>query len=240
MAGGLSDLFLRLGGRRGEASGETGAPAAAAEPSLVYPTKALPKFLGNMAAKPAPALLDLGPVVGGNVSFFGEELGCRIRVEDLFGDIEEHALNGTLDALPEFFRTRFKSQPGTVDGILCWDVFDYLEKGAAASLAAALARLLAAEGSLLGFFSTASDQGRAQYTKYLVVDEGNLRYRRCAADGRGPNLGSRKLHGRGVGRCNDLGSSGNRGRDRKRTKGTERMAHEQHLPAGWRAQGADA
>ena len=177
MAGGLNDLFSRLGGRRGETPGETGAPAAAAEPDLIYPTKALPKFLGNMATKPAPALLDLGPVVGGNVSFFGEELGCRIRVEDVFGDIERHAVNGTLDALPEYFRTRFKSEPGTVDGILCWDVFDYLERAAAASLAAALARLLVAEGSLLGFFSTASDAGRAQYTKYLVVDQGNLRYR---------------------------------------------------------------
>ncbi len=177
MAGGLNDLFLRLGGRRGDTPGETGAPAASAEPSLTYPTKALPKFLGNMAAKSAPALLDLGPVVGANVSFFGEELGCRIRVEDVFGDIERHAVSGTLDALPEFFRTRFKSEPGTVDGILCWDVFDYLERAAAASLAASLARLLAAEGSLLGFFSTASDAGRAQYTKYVVVDQGNLRYR---------------------------------------------------------------
>ena len=177
MAGGLNDLFSRLGGRRGETPGATGASAAAAEPDLIYPTKALPKFLANMSAKPAPALLDLGPVVGGNVSFFGEELGCRIRVEDVFGDIERHAVNGTLDALPEYFRTRFKSEPGTVDGILCWDVFDYLERAAAASLAAALARLLVAEGSLLGFFSTASEAGRAQYTKYLVVDQGNLRYR---------------------------------------------------------------
>ncbi len=177
MAGGLNDLFSRLGGRRGETPGATGASAAAAEPDLIYPTKALPKFLATMSTKPAPALLDLGPVVGGNVSFFGEELGCRIRVEDVFGDIERHAVNGTLDALPEYFRTRFKSEPGTVDGILCWDVFDYLERAAATSLAAALARLLVAEGSLLGFFSTASDAGRAQYTKYLVVDQGNLRYR---------------------------------------------------------------
>jgi hypothetical protein len=176
VAGGLNDLFSRLGGRRGEPAGDIGAPAAAA-PDLIYPTKALPKFLGNMSAKKAPALLDLGPVVGGNVSFFGEELGCRIRVEDVFVDIERHAASGTLEALPEFFRTRFKSEPGTIDGILCWDVFDYLERAAATSLAAALTRLLGAEGSLLGFFSTASDAGRAQYTKYLVVDQGNLRYR---------------------------------------------------------------
>ncbi len=194
MAGGLNDLFARLGGRRGETPGETGAPAASAEPSLAYPTKALPKFLGNMAAKPAPVLLDLGPVVGTNVSFFGEELGCRIRVEDVFGDIERHALSGTLDALPEFFRTRFKSGPGTVDGILCWDVFDYLERAAAASLAASLARLLVAEGSLLGFFSTASDAGRAQYTKYVVVDQGNLRYRTYA----GTRVRQRSLQNRDI------------------------------------------
>ena len=37
------------------------APAAADAPELVYPTKALPKFLANIAVKPAPVLLDLGP-----------------------------------------------------------------------------------------------------------------------------------------------------------------------------------
>ena len=194
MAGGLNDLFSRLGGRRGESPGDTGAPAATAEPSLVYPTKALPKFLASMAVKPAPALLDLGPVVGGNVSFFGEELGCRIRVEDVFGDIERHAAAGTLDQLPEFFRTRFKSAPGTVDGILCWDVFDYLERAAAAALAAALARLLVTEGALLGFFSTANEAGRAHYTKYMVVDQGNLRYRPYA----GTRLRQRSLQNRDI------------------------------------------
>ena len=97
MAGGLNDLFSRLGGRRGDAPGGTPAPAATADPELVYPTKALPKFLANMAAKPSPALLDLGPVVGGNVSFFGEELGCRIRVEDVMADIERFTAAGVAE-----------------------------------------------------------------------------------------------------------------------------------------------
>ena len=88
-----------------------------------------------MAGKPSPAILDLGPVVGSNVSFFGEELGCRLRVEDVIADIEAHAAAGTTDQLPAFFRTRFKSEPGSVDGVLCWDVFDYLEKDAATALA---------------------------------------------------------------------------------------------------------
>ena len=88
-----------------------------------------------------------------------------------------HAAAGTTDQLPAFFRTRFKSEPGSIDGVLCWDVFDYLEKDAATALAAALTRLLGADGALLGFFSTATDPGRAHYTKYMVVDQGNLRYR---------------------------------------------------------------
>ena len=38
----------------------------------------------------APVLLDLGPVVGANVAFFGEQLGCKIFIEDLFADIDRH------------------------------------------------------------------------------------------------------------------------------------------------------
>jgi hypothetical protein len=177
VAGGLNDLLSRFGGRRADVPVGQGASASADAPELVYATKALPKFLTNMAASQTPALLDLGSVVGTNVSFFGEQLGCRIRVEDIMADIERHSSTGTLDQLPSFFRSRFKSEPGTVDGILCWDVFDYLERAAAESLAAALTRLLTVEGSLLGFFSTATDPGRAHYTKYVVVDRGNLRYR---------------------------------------------------------------
>lgn len=153
------------------------APTASAVPDLVYPTRALGKFLANLRAIEAPTLVDLGPVVGSNVSFFGEELGCRLRVEDLFVDIERHTAAGTTDQLPELFRTRFKSEPSSVHGILCWDVFDYLDRPAATALAAVLSRLLAAEGTLMGFFSTAPDAERAAYTKYVVVDSGNLRYR---------------------------------------------------------------
>ena len=177
MAGGLHDLLSRFGGRRDEPSRAPALAAARDTPELVYPTKALPKFLANVAVKPAPVLLDLGPVVGSNVSFFGEELGCRMRVEDLVTDVERHAAAGTLDQLPAFFRTRFKSEPGSVDGILCWDVFDFLDRTAATALAATLAKLLVADGSLLGFFSTAIEPGRALYTKYVVVDRGSLRYR---------------------------------------------------------------
>jgi 2-polyprenyl-3-methyl-5-hydroxy-6-metoxy-1,4-benzoquinol methylase len=99
-----------------------------------------------------------------------------MRVEDVAKDIDRHVKDGIVDQLPAFFVKRFKEAPGTVDGILCWDVFDYLDRPAAQALATALSALLRPDGCLLGFFSTA-DQHQAIYTKYVVVDESTLRYR---------------------------------------------------------------
>jgi hypothetical protein len=63
-----------------------------------------------------------------------------------------------------------------VDGILCWDAFDYLDKAAAQVLASALITLLKPDGVLLGFFSTAEAR-QPLYTKYVVVDPSHLKYR---------------------------------------------------------------
>ena len=36
-------------------------------------------------------LLDLGPVVGSNVNFFGDQLGCKIFIEDIYAEIERQS-----------------------------------------------------------------------------------------------------------------------------------------------------
>jgi hypothetical protein len=51
-------------------------------------TKVLARLLAALAHREAPVVADLGPVVGTNVSFLGEQLGCRLRVEDLYADID--------------------------------------------------------------------------------------------------------------------------------------------------------
>lgn len=176
----ITDLFSFLGGRRRDEPPDSGADASSFSEDPVFPTKALQKFLTLLRYKESPALLDLGPVVGSNVQFFGEHLGCKFRVEDLYSDIERHAASGTNDDLPAFFGTRFKQMPESVDGVLCWDVFDFLERPAAQALATALTGMLRPDGVLMGFFSSA--EGRDQvYTKYTVVDETNLRYRHYPA-----------------------------------------------------------
>ncbi len=172
----LTDLFGMLGPRRESDAGAATDSSVTNAAEASYPTKALHKFLTSLQASEGPLLLDLGPVVGSNVTFFGEQLGCRLRVEDIAKDIDRHVKAGTVDQLPEFLARRFTQAPGTVDGILCWDLLDYLDRPAAQALATALSSLLRPDGCLLGFFSTA-DVRDAIYTKYVVVDEVTLRYR---------------------------------------------------------------
>ncbi len=172
----LTDLFSIFGSRRGVLQDVSEAEELPLAPEPKHPTKALSRFLKCLQARESPVLIDLGPVVGSNLNFFGEQLGCRIRVEDLFVDLEWHAREAKLEELPKFFESRFKQAPDSIDGVLCWDVFDFLDRPAAQALATALTRLLRPDGALLGLFDTG--EARAQvYTKYVVVDEAHLRYR---------------------------------------------------------------
>jgi len=168
----LSDLFSRK--RKDEPDAHEGGAD-----SPVHPTKALSKFLSSLNAKSQPLLLDLGPVVGTNVTFFGEELGCKILVENVFKDIDRHIAEGKLEELPAFLSKRFAQPEGSVDGILCWDIFDYVDKKSAEALARQLVRILKPDGAIMAQFSTTESKvsGPPTYTKYIVVDRQLLQYR---------------------------------------------------------------
>ncbi len=142
----------------------------------VFATKALKKFLNCLTARPSPVLIDLGSVVGGNVTYFGEQLGCKIFVEDLFADIDRHVRMAKMAELPAYMKKRFPQESESVDGILCWDLIDYLDKPAAIELANQLQRVLRPDGALLGFFSTGRPRD-SQYTKFIIMDDVNLKYR---------------------------------------------------------------
>ena len=166
----LSDLFSR---KRKDETADAGADWP------VYPTKALAKFLTNLNARSQRLLVDLGPVVGTNVAFFGEELGCKIHVEDVFKDIDRHVTEDKMDALPSFLAKRFSQEDGTVDGILCWDIFDYLDKASAQVLARELIRMLRPDGMLFALFNVVEAATKAPpgFTRYVVADRQQLQYR---------------------------------------------------------------
>ena len=169
-------LLDRIAPRKSEPDIGPLGPSSAPVGDPVFATKALKKFLATLTARESPVLLDLGPVVGSNVSYFGEQLGCKIFVEDVFADVDRHVRANTLEELPAFFKKRFPQEDGAVDGILCWDVIDYLDRPAAQELASQLSRVLRPDGALLGFFGTAAPRD-TRYTKFIIVDDVNLRYR---------------------------------------------------------------
>jgi hypothetical protein len=179
----LSDL-LKWGGKRLEQAqgGVTrSAPAQADEP--VVGSKAFPKFLAALNARPSPVLLDFGPVIGTNVEFFGDRLGCKLFIEDVIGDVDRHTRAGTIDALPKALETRFRHADASVDGILCWDVFDFLDKHSTQALARQVIRMLRPGGAVLALFTVANKQEHSSFTKYEIVDEANLRHRQHAGVG---------------------------------------------------------
>ncbi|PYR24248.1 MAG: class I SAM-dependent methyltransferase [Candidatus Eisenbacteria bacterium] len=167
-------LLDRLAPRRNESDVPASPSVSAEDP--IFATKALRKFLTSLTARESPVLLDLGPVVGSNVSFFGEQLGCKIFVEDIFADLSRHLRTGVLDELPAFLKKRFPQESGSVDGILCWDLIDYMDRPAAHELAHELTRVLRPDGALLAFFANTPPRD-TRYTKYVIVDEVNLKHR---------------------------------------------------------------
>jgi hypothetical protein len=181
----LSDI-LRWGGKRsGQPDTPRDAPVARGG-DVVVPSKAFPKFLAALSNRPEgaepPVLIDFGPVIGTNVAFFGEHLGCKLFIEDLFADFDRHAKAGTLKELPTTIESRFRHADASVDGVLCWDFFDFLSKPAAEALARQIVRMLRPGGSMMGFFCTSSVPNAA-FTKYEIVDKTSLRHKRHSGTG---------------------------------------------------------
>ncbi len=167
----LSDLFSRRRKDDPEADG-----SAANAPA--HPTKALKKFLAALGSHPQPTLLDIGPVVGHNVTFFGERLGCKFQVEELSKDIDRHTREDKLADLAAFLSKRFPQADESFDDILCWDLFDYLDKASAQALAKQLTRMLRPGGVLFALFNnTETLPPGTNYTRFYVVDEMTIQYR---------------------------------------------------------------
>jgi hypothetical protein len=168
----LSDLFSR---RRKDDPEREGSAASNAP---AHPTKALKKFLATLGSHPQPTLLDIGPVVGHNVTFFGEHLGCKFQVEELSKDIDRHVREDKMADLPAFFARRFPQADESFDGILCWDLFDYLDKASAQALAKQLTRMLRPGGVLFALFNATEAVSTSKiYTRFVVVDDANIQHR---------------------------------------------------------------
>jgi hypothetical protein len=166
--------------RKPDVAAAAALPAPPPEPVLTT-SKVLPKLLAVLSHQPSPALVDLGGVVGANVAFFGDRLGCKFIVEDLVAIVEAHAKRPNQSGLAQAFASQLGAlAPESVDGILCWDVFDYLDRPTGQALASRLTGLLKKGGALYGFFGTTAAE-LTHYTRFVVNSDDTFRQRQYPA-----------------------------------------------------------
>ena len=153
-------------------------PSASASEQVIS-SKVLPKVLSALSSVQSPVLLNLGPVIGQNIAFFGDQLSCKIFVEDLYADIESHATRDAAD-LARAIDARLHHAPASFHGILCWDIFDYLDRKTSQMLATRLVSLLKPGGVVYGFFGTKPEE-TSQYTRFIVESAQTLKVKQVPA-----------------------------------------------------------
>jgi hypothetical protein len=173
----VSKLF-NWGGRREQSVAEP--PLPAPSPSVVWSSVVLPKFLNALSQIQSPVLLDLGPVVGVNVAYFGNRLACKMLIGDLRRDLDAPGA-GPIAETREKMLTRLKStvtQP--IHGVLCWDAFDYLDRQTSQALGTLLTSVLAPGGVVHGIFGATT--GDLPYrTRYVLHSATSLECQRTPA-----------------------------------------------------------
>ena len=172
----LTDLVSRFGRLHAPSGASVDPAVATAVREGVFPTRTLGPFLQVLRGRTAPVVLDLGPVVGANVTFLGEELGCKLFVEDLFADLDRLSEADEGEPVSTFLSHRIGQDDASVDGVLCWDVLENLDEAGGRMLAAELTRVLAPGGALLASFGS-EVRSTPGHTKYEIIDASSLRHR---------------------------------------------------------------
>ncbi len=146
------------------------------ETETAVASRALPKFLGALAGRDHLTIIDVGPVVGSNLDFFAARAACKVYIEDLFSEIERHARAGTRGKLATVLPPRIHQADASVDAILCWDIFDFLDKASAQPFARELVRVLRPGGALFGLFSNQQGE-QTHYTKFVIAKDSQFLHR---------------------------------------------------------------
>lgn len=115
------------------------APAAGAAEPEVHPSLALSALLDEIKPDRTLRLLDLGPAVGANISFWSERLPCSVQVADLYRSLSEVPPGADEDAAIAAALPADRPGEPPIDLVLAWDLLDYLDRDRIRALSMALA-----------------------------------------------------------------------------------------------------
>ncbi len=173
----------------------------APDPGDVFATLGVSKFVAALEGRDSVVVLDLGPAVGANVIFLGGRLGCKLHVQDVLSDPETWRSNNQIQQAPRspndgeslatdtrsLEKRRLDNLTNSVDGVLCWDVFDYLSDESVEMFASEVVRVLKPGGVTLLCHRTEARRS-SKPIQYEIVDEIRLRYRPLAEERPAPRV----------------------------------------------------
>jgi hypothetical protein len=178
----LSDSFKRLfrqltgphNGSAGKANGNGNGNGAA----HLRQSKGLREFWSGLRTPEGLHVLDFGAVSQANINFI-TGLGHRLRTEDLYRSLS--CTSVSCASSPEesqkqagLFLEGLNYPEGQFDGVLGWDLFDFLEDPYVKPLVDRLHQLLKPGGSLLAFFHAGQPGQALPMSHYHICAQDQL------------------------------------------------------------------
>jgi hypothetical protein len=160
--------------------GGAGTSAVPASEHPVFPTSILKDFVESITRKDHPVVLDIGPVIGSNVEFFFSA-GIKIHMEDFLAAYLKPdywvAVEGQIVlAEDRFFAENFNYPPGYFDGLVCWDLLNFMEPRFARLFVDRIAAAMKSGGLVMALFHSVKPIEASPLCKYRLVTEGKLEY----------------------------------------------------------------
>jgi len=158
-----------------EASAEDAATDAGAQ---LRPSKGLREFCAAIRSPEGLQILDLGAASQANINLL-TGLGHRLCTEDLHRCLELFTSRSMVSADPDteterFFRENLQYQPAQFDGVLCWDLFDFVPDALVKPLVDRLFELVKPGGHLLTFFHSGQPGQLMPVCQYRICSQDQL------------------------------------------------------------------
>lgn len=153
----------------------------------VWNSKVIKPFLNTLEQIERPSLLDLGPINGSNISFFGT-FGWKVYAYDFLRELQETSENTPIPFLDDQEEEEFGLTPWerVLDGlefaleslhcVLFWDILDRLTKVRAEELFKRLSTALEPGALILSFFSGGKLGEVRTHGRYKILDEDHIEH----------------------------------------------------------------
>jgi SAM-dependent methyltransferase len=172
MGSSLSFFKKFLGDRAAEAAQVTG--VSVSQGRVTRRSSGLQEFVRALGKEEGLRILDLGPTSPTNIARLTEQ-GHKVYNEDVLlasmdPSFQSQSDDGKAIVSPEkFLAENLRHERNMFDGVLCWDVPDYLNESLVKPMVERLHTITKPGGVLLAFFHTRDAGPEAPYYRYHMV-----------------------------------------------------------------------